>query len=241
MITFVQNRNMATYNINNIWGNLFSSKQRCLDSVKRLQIETNNGNLGVEQYKTLLTDRLNNSRTSEPYRKECKIRLSKLNGTFSNVEPGEPKKKKVKSSLRFYEISLNELARFINAVSNFVNSDNFPFVALVGALCFQVRNLTTVIQKADETAYYGVCLSFAVFAEITGLLMTIHHTKKSETSSWFQNNWILILFAVFQVWIDLIAFFDWNPAFSKITIAFFLGFCIFSYSEIYVNIKNSKI
>lgn len=172
-----------------------------------LQKAANDAQLEVEQLRTINTEN------------ETVIKNLRMINTRLESE------NKHRLSRSWHKITSDSILSGFQTLNEFLRSKAVIVVTLLFALAFQVHHLAVLSARTVESDGLLVSYLFAIAAEMTALMQTIHTRKK----------WVLVAFAVFQAWVNVLYYCGLPLVFSQLTLSVLLAFVIWSYSDLFTS------
>ena len=221
------------YTTLSIWRGIYSSHQRLLEAVGRLDLTlTDNGTaIPKDAYQHLLQYRLKTAKGEK--KQEVQRRLAELNGSVM------PKTRSGVKAEAYVSASVNPsdstgkpaFIEVIEYIADWATSKAIVFLTLLGALAIQVHHVAQLVNTISPNDSLLIGYVFGSVSELTALMLTVHQARKS----------MLIVFAVIQCWINVLYYCELPELTVKLTLSALIAFVIYSYSELYTNGIRQKI
>ncbi len=228
------------YSTIDIWPGIYSSHQRCLEALQRLDLinEATATELSHEAYIELLQYRLNTARGEK--KDIIQQRLDALHAQPSTngqspAQKSKTKSRKLKAKSPETQAPATspakpQLIQAVEKVATWATSQAIIFLTLVGALSIQIHHVAHLVSRVSQDDSLVLGYIFGSVSEITALLLTIHKAKKS----------MLIIFAFVQCWINILYYCQLPDLMIQLTLSALIAFVIYSYSELY-SVTQQKI
>ena len=225
-----------------IWRGIYSTHQKCLAAITRLNLELLNidgkQTISEADYITLLENRLTSIKTTEgkgaiaqrmrALGMDAPKVLTKANGKKNTKKTTRGPKSAV--SMSWHQKTSIGLIKILSTVADFFTAKPVVFVTLMAALSIQVHHLAVLVNRVGDDDGILLGYLFGSVAETTALLLTIHGAQKRT----------LLIFAFVQAWINILYYCDLPLLVTKITLSGLIAYMVFSYSELYTQTNLKK-
>lgn len=215
------------YNTHDIWPSLYSSHQRCLQAIQRLELSlTEQSELTRADYVQLLNYRLTTANAKvKPIVLE---RLTNLDARPEALPHPVKSVKAVKPGLARPVPPV--LIRYLEQIAHWTTSRAIIFLTLMGALSIQIHHLALLVHQVSPQDSLILAYIFGIVSETTALMLTVHQARKG----------LLLLFAFIQCWINVLYYCELPDLFIRLTLSGLIAFVIYSYSELFTSLRSTE-
>ena len=205
------------YLTSDIWPGVYSSHQRCLEALQRINIMPRQPQSAISEaeYLRLLEYRLKTAKGEK--KAEVERRLTHFNADSPLLTKGDLADKP-------------RLIRAIDFTAKWATSEAIIFLTLIGAIAIQVHHVAQLVNRVSDDDHLWLGYLFGSVSEVTALMLTVHQVRRG----------MLIIFAFIQCWINLLYYCDLPNIWIKVTLSALIAFVIYAYSELFSTIQHKN-